>query len=591
MEKKKFLLTELFSFGGKFKYLTIIGMVLSGISAVLTLFPIIYIWLGTKEIFESYPNIVMTYSLKYYAYMTVITAIVSILIYFISLICTHLSAFRIARNMRLEGIKHLMTLPLGYFDENGSGKLRRIICDSASMTESFLAHQLPDLVGALTTPVAVIIFLFVFDWKLGIISLMPIAFAYIAMGFTPNKDEAIKNYQNSLEKMNNEAVEYVRGIPVVKAFDQSIFSFKRFYTIINDYKKFTITYTKMLRSPMCFYQSFLGSASLFLVLGGLLFFKNNSNPKLFFLNFLFYLFFIPMCGHMMLKIMWTSKNITLARDALNRINSILNEKSLTQTILNEKISNYDISLENVSFTYRNSNKKTIDNVSINIKNGTTIGLVGPSGGGKSTIAMLIARFFDVDGGKISIGGIDIKDICEEELMNKISFVFQNTNLYKGSILENVREGKPEATEEEVQTALKLARCSEFVNKLPEGMNTIVGTEGIFLSGGERQRIAIARAILKDAPIILLDEATAFTDPENEREIQIAFKELTRDKTVIMIAHRLSTIEHADTIYLIENGKIKESGNHTELLELDRTYKSMWDEYQKTFVWKEKEVMA
>lgn len=397
--------------------------------------------------------------------------------------------------------------------------------------------------------------------------------------------------ETSLGKMSNEAVEYVRGMAVVKTFGQSVFSFKRFHDTITEYKKIVLKITDRIGTAMIFYQSLLASAALFLALGGILLFSGVNDPKDFLLQFIFYIFFTPICSVMFAKIMYLSQNTALAQDAYNRVTELISEQPLMikeNTISPDK---FDISFDKVSYSYPNSENKAIDNVSLTVKEGETIAFVGVSGGGKTTLAMLIARFFDTNEGIIKIGGVDVKDMSENDLLKNISFVFQNTNLYKSSIADNLREGKPDAGEKELLAALKSARCMDIIEKLPNGINTVVGTKGVYLSGGEAQRIAIARAILKNAPIILLDEATSFTDPENEHEIKLAFNALAKGKTVIMIAHRLSTVQDVDKIYVIEKGKIKESGKHDELLMKDGEYSSMWAEYKTVFAWSESEVQT
>ncbi len=592
-QKQPSLLSRLFNFAGAYKNLTILGMILSGVSSITTLLPVIMIWHGVKGIFAIYPNITLTDSISKYAWLAVSFAIGSMLIYAIALMCTHIAAYRIAKNIRKTAINHIMSLPLGFFSNTGSGKLRRIINDSAGATETYLAHQLPDLVGAFTTPLAVLIILFVFDWKLGLISLIPLVLAVISMmsGMGKDQPERIKQYQSALENMNNEATEYVRGIPVVKTFNQSVFSFERFYNVIHSYKKDVSGYAYNMRTPMTLFQTFLASTPIFLVLSSIFIILGQSDMKDFFLNFFFYLIFTPICSLMINKIMWVSQHSMLAADAVSRIENLLNEKPLKEPEVGKIIESYDIKMNNISFTYQNSDKKAVDDVSITIKQGQTVAFVGPSGGGKTTLATLIPRFFDVDSGSVEIGGVNVKEIIQAELMKNISFVFQNTNLYKASILDNLLEGKPDATLEEVNAALKAARCDDIIEKLPNGVNTVYGTKGVYLSGGEAQRIALARAILKDAPIILLDEATAFADPENEHQIQLAFNELTKGKTVLMIAHRLSTVKNADLIYVISDGKIIEQGTHNELITQNKMYAEMWEEYQSAFIWQEKEVLA
>jgi ATP-binding cassette subfamily B protein len=588
----KNLMKGLFKFAGRYKYLTIAGMIFSALSAILSIVPIIMIWLCTAEVIDTWPNFQDATSIKTYAWMALIFSVISILVYFAALMCTHFAAFRIAKNMRIEALTHLMKLPLGYFNESGSGKLRRVIDESSGHTETYLAHQLPDLVGAMVTPIAVLILLFTFNWKMGLISIAPIIISFLFLFQMIGKDHAqnIKNYQTSLENMNNEAVEYVRGIPVVKTFGQSIFSFKKFYDTIIQYRDFAVTYTLRLRRPMSFYTLFINAIPIFLVLGSIFLISTSPTPKKFFVDFLFYVFFTPICFNMMNKIMWSSEESVKAEDALNRINEMLKKEPLKETGKAKLKGNFDISIKGVSFTYPNSNNKALSNISLEIPQGTTTALVGPSGGGKSTTAMLIARFFDVDSGSISIGGVDIRDVTEKDLMSNISFVFQDNHLFKASILENIMEGKADATMEEVTYAIKAAHCEDIIAKFESGLATVVGTKGVYLSGGEVQRIALARAILKDSPIILLDEATAFADPENEYEIQLALKELTKDKTVLVIAHRLSTIKNVSNIHVVSDGKLMESGNHRELLEKNCLYKSMWDEYQKAASWKLKEVI-
>ncbi len=595
-KKQKPLLKRLYSFADGHKHLTNLGMILSGVSAVMTLLPIIFIWRGVSEIIALYPNVTLSGNIVTNAWLAVGSAIGAMLIYLIALMCTHIAAYRIAKNMRKAALNHIMKLPLGFFGSTGSGKLRRIINDSAGATETFLAHQLPDLVGAYTTPFAVLLVLFVFDWRLGLISLAPLVLAAVAMmsGMGKDQPERIKQYQSALENMNNEATEYVRGIPVVKTFNQSVFSFRRFHDIITQYKKYVSGYSYRMRMPMTMFQVFLASTPVFLVLSSIFIISGQSNMADFFLSFFFYLIFTPIASLMLMKIMWVMQHTMLADDALNRIESLLNEKPLVKATAPKSPKSVDIEMKNISFTYPNTDKKAIDDVNITIKQGQTVAFVGPSGGGKTTLATLIPRFYDVDSGTVKIGGVDVRDIDNTELMANISFVFQNTNLYKASILDNLREGKPNATIEEVNKALQAARCEDIIAKLPNGLNTVYGTRGVYLSGGEAQRIALARAILRDAPIILLDEATAFADPENEHQIQLAFNELTKGKTVLMIAHRLSTIKNADLIYVIANGKVTEQGTHDELVEKNGLYSEMWAEYNNAFIWNDenlKEVTA
>lgn len=577
-------------FAGKYKYLTYLGCIFSGISSVIVLIPFICIWKISYEIIKVYPNISQASNLSIYGWYAVMFSVLGIIVYFISLMCTHIAAFRTARNMKIEALSHLVKLPLGYFEENGSGKIRRIINDCSTQTETFLAHMLPDVTGAIVTPIATLILLIVFDWRMGLVSLVPIIISFYFCSNMMGKDleKSMKEYQNALEDMNNEAVEYVRGIPVVKTFGQTVYSFKRFHDSIERYKKWSVNYAIRLTMPMCKFTVSINSVFAFLILMALLLVNTVTAPEKFMSDLIFYIIFTPIMTVVMNKIMFSSENFLLAKDATRRINSILEEEPLKEAKLYKGPKNYDIKFENVVFSYKGSSNKVINNISFTIKQGTKVALVGPSGGGKSTIANLIARFYDVDFGKITIGGVDIREIQNEKLMNMISFVFQNTNLLKISLLENIRFARPEATREEVIVAAKAAQCEEIFEKFPEGIDSVVGSEGIYLSGGEAQRIALARAILKDAPIILLDEATAFADPENEYKIQMAFEKLTKGKTVLIIAHRLSTIKNVDEIFVVDEGKIKEEGSNEELIRKNGIYSDMWKEYNKSVSWKVKE---
>ncbi|WP_090093936.1 ABC transporter ATP-binding protein [Clostridium uliginosum] len=578
-------------FAGNYKYLTYIGCILSGISAVLVLIPFICIWKMAYEIIQVFPNISMVSDLSFYGWEAVIFSVVGIFVYFGALMCTHISAFRTARNMKNESLHYIVKLPIGYFEENGSGKIRRIINECSVQTETFLAHILPDITGAVVTPVAMIVLLMLFDWRLGIISLIPIVISIYFANKMMGKDlvESMKQYQNALDDMNNEAVEYVRGIPVVKTFGQTVFSFENFHDSIEHYKKWAVNYTIKLRIPMCNFTVSINSIFALLIPAGVLLIASAINPNKFISDFIFYIIFTPILTVVMNKIMFSSENFLLAKDATKRINSILSEEILKVAVKNKVPNNATIKFEHVDFSYKGSNNKALDNVSLEIKEGCKVALVGPSGGGKTTVASMIPRFYDVNSGKVTIGGVDIREISNEKLMSMISFVFQNTKLFKTSLFENIRFSKPDASREEVLAAAKAAQCEEIFEKFPDGINSIVGSKGIYLSGGEAQRISLARAILKNAPIILLDEATAFADPENEYKIQKAFEQLIKGKTVLMIAHRLSTIKDADEILVIDKGKIIEKGSHHELLNKKGIYNNMWLDYQTSICWKVKEV--
>ena len=580
-------LQELMKYSGKYKVFTYLSLILSGISSILALIPFVYIWKIIKEVIEVMPNFQNATSIVHNGWIAVVFAVISMVIYFIGLICSHMSAFRVASNMRKKAMEHITKMPIGKIEEIGSGKLRKIVNESAGGTETYLAHQLPDMVGALVTPICMLVFLFIFDWKLGIVSLIPTVIGFFAMSKMMGKQMAddIGKYQNSLEVMNNEAVEYVRGMPVVKTFGQSVYTFKRFKNSIEDYEKFCMAYTKKARKPMIEFQVSVNCIFAFLIAVTLLVVGKGTVSQSFLLNLLFYIIYTPILTTTLTKVMFMSENTMLVTDCIKRINSIFDIKPLSETKTKEKIKDNSIELKNVKFKYDNADKNAINDISMKIKANSTIALVGPSGGGKSTIANLIARFYDVNEGKILIGGVDIKNIKKEELMNTVSYVFQNSKLLKTSIYENVRMAKPDATKEEVMEALHLAQCDDIIEKLPDGIDTQIGSKGVYFSGGEVQRINIARVILKNSKIVILDEATAFADPENETKVQKAFENLGKNKTVIMIAHRLSTIKNVDKIYVINNGKIEEQGTHEELINKGGLYNKMWNDYNTSIAWK------
>ena len=496
-----------------------------------------------------------------------------------------MSAFRVATNLRLETAEHLAKLPLGFTETFGSGKLRKIIQESTGAAETYLAHQLPDKYSAIATPVGLLVLLFVFDWRLGLLSLVPVFLGFGIMSTMTGKrmEEKMRQYGNALAAMSNEAVEYVRGIPVVKTFGQSVFSFKKFKATIDEYEKWVVAYTKELRMPMLFYTAAVNGVFAFLIAGGLLMTKNGVTPE-FLLNLLFYIIITPVISLTLTKIMYMSENQLIVADALNRIDSVLKAAPVSISDTPKHPKDGSVELKDVVFSY-DGTTDVVNGVSLRIPSGSTVALVGPSGGGKSTLASLMCRFFDVKRGSILVGGTDVRDIPKEELMNTVSFVFQNSRLLKGTLLDNVKLGKPDATEEEVLAALKAAQCMDIVEKFPDGLHTVIGTKGVYLSGGEQPRSAIARAFLKNAPILILDEATAFADPDSEAKVQAAFAELAKGRTVIMIAHRLSTVANADCIYVVEDGRIAESGTRDALCAKSGIFAKMWQDYGSSVQWK------
>ena len=572
-------------YAGKHRYFTYASWLLAVISALIALLPFVYIWKIIKEVLDVAPNFSSATGLVHNGIMAMIFAIVSFLVYISALMCSHLAAFRVATNMRVAVTEHIAKLPLGFADSFGSGKLRKIINDSTGATETYLAHQLPDKYAALATPVGLLVLLFVFDWRLGLLSLIPVVLAFLVMSSMTGKHmaEKMKQYNNALENMSNEAVEYVRGLPVVKTFGQSVFSFKKFKSTIDEYQKWVVAYTKDMRVPMMFYTAAINGVFAFLIAGAL-WFTADGVTNGFLLNLIFYIVITPVISLTLTKMMYMSENNMIVKDALERIDGVLSVSPMSESETPEYPADSSVELNDVHFSYDGKNE-VIRGVSMNIGAGQTVALVGPSGGGKSTLAGLMARFFDVKSGSIKVGGADIREIPKEELMNAVSFVFQDSKLIKATIAENVKLGKPDATDEEVAAALHAAQCDDIIQKFPDGAGTTIGTKGVYLSGGERQRIAIARAVLKNAPIIILDEATAFADPDNEAKVQKAFSELSKGKTVIMIAHRLSTVADADCIYVIKDGLIAESGRRDELLEKNGVFAEMWKEYAASVEWK------
>ena len=582
--KKKSNLSKLIQFAGTHKYLTYLSWILSVISAMLSLFPFWYIWQIMRAVLETDPTFSSPEVMIGYGWAAVGFAAAAVILYILALLCAHLAAFRVATNIRLKLSEHMMTLPLGSLEAFGSGRLRRIITETSGSVETYLAHQLPDQAKAYGTIIALLVLLFAIDWRFGLLSLLPIVLGFLSMASMAGKSMQAKmaEFQTALGDMSNEAVEYIRGIPVVKTFGQTVFSFKRFKGSIDRYSEWATAYTKEVRRPMVLYTLGINSIFAFLIIGGLLLSENPINID-FLLNVVFYIIITPAITVVLGKIMHQSENQMIVTDALKRIDSVLQISPLT-VLETEHPANASVELRDVTFSY-DGEKNALNHISLSIPAGKTVAFVGPSGGGKSTLANMLVRFFDPQQGEVLIGGANAKAISKKELMENISFVFQNSKLIKGTILDNVRLGKPAATEQEVLEALELARCQDIIEKFPDGIYTMIGTKGAYLSGGEQQRISIARAILKNAPILIMDEATAFSDPDNENKIQLAMKELAKNHTVILIAHRLSTVKNADCIYVLKDGEICESGNFDELNSKNGIFHEMWKDYQKSVEWR------
>ena len=586
MQKKQSSLSRILSYAGGHKKLTLLGCILSALSAVLGLIPYVCVWLAARNVLEAWPSPSGVSGLSRWGWTAVWTAIGSIALYFAALMSTHIAAFRTARNIRRTAMAHVLKLPLGFFTGNQSGRLRKLIDDNAGLTEDLLAHKLPDLAGTIVTPIAAIVMLFLFDWKMGLLCLVTMVLALLSMCLMMGGKNAgfFHRYQKEIERMSGEAVEYVRGIPVVKMFQQTVYSFKAFYAAIRDYSDLASQYAMSCRIGQTCFLTFINGAFALLIPAALLL-SSGRDVRTVLVNFIFYALFAPACGQMINRIMYMSEAVMEADEAVGRLDEILGQEPMEESKVQKRPANAAVSFDHVSFTYPGSDRPALNDVSFSVLPGQVTALVGPSGGGKTTAASLIPRFWDTDSGTVAIGGINVRELNTEDLMRQVAFVFQDTRLFKESLLENIRAARPEASRDEVLSAARAAQCDDILEKLPQGLDTVVGTKGIYLSGGEQQRIALARAILKDAPIVVLDEATAFADPENEHQIQKAFEALTKNKTVLMIAHRLSTVQNADSIIVLSDGRVIEQGSHESLLALHGVYTGMWEDYQRSAQWK------
>lgn len=586
-------LSRLASFAGGRRYLTYASLLLSAVSAALSVVPYYYIWLILDEVLAAYPDLGDATGIVHNGWMAVGFTVLSVALYIAALMCSHLAAFRIAKNMKKRALAHVMTLPPGAFDMMGSGKVRRIINDSAEATHTYAAHQLPDLAGSVVLPISIVVMLFFFDWRLGIACIVPIAVS-IAVMYTMMGNKVLAEfmgiYQGALGDMNKEAVEYVRGISVVKTFQQTVHTFQTFKESILRYGEFASGYARWCKKRMVAYMVFANLSFAFLILaamaitGGL----ENATPE-FISDFLFYVVFSPLVAILLVRIMYSSEDGYKVDDALSRIDGLMAMEPLPETGDPKVPDDMTVRFEGVTFTYPGSDRPAVEAVSMTMRPGTVTALVGPSGSGKSTIASLAARFWDPQQGRISIGGIDLRDISSKDLSGLESYVFQSNTLLRDTLLNNVRLGRPDATPEQVSEALRQAQCEDIVAKLPNGLDTPIGPGGVYLSGGETQRVAVARAILKGSPIVILDEATAFADPENEHLVQKAFEKLAEDRTVLIIAHRLTTVRNADCICVVDGGRIREIGTHAELMEEEGEYRRMWEDYQRSLTWRVKGV--
>ena len=582
--KKSSDLSRLLGYAGGRRVLTYLSWVLSAVSALVALVPFWYIWRILKEVLETAPDFAAAIHIVPWGWRAVGFAVLSVLLYIAGLMCSHLAAFRIATNLRLALTEHIARLPLGQIQVSGSGKLRRTIADTAGAAETFLAHQLPDQYRAMATVAGLLVLLLAFDWRLGLLSLLPVALGFACMSTMTGKSmqEKMTEYQNALADMSNQAVEYVRGIPVVKTFGQTVFSFQKFKDTIDNYQRWTIAYTKQLRGPMTAYTLAVNSVFVFLIVGGFWLSGKGVTAALL-LDLLFYIIITPVISLTLSKLMLMSENTMLVTDALKRMDAVLTAPALSRPEQPQSPKDSAVTFDHVTFRY-DGTKNALEDISLTIGAGETAALVGPSGGGKSTLASLAARFFDPTSGAVSIGGVSVKDMDPGQLMDTVSFVLQNSHLIKASILDNVRLGRPDASETQVMAALEQAQCMDIIEKFPQGVHTVIGSQGVYLSGGEMQRIAIARAILKDAPVLILDEATAFADPDNERKVQAALTRLAQGRTVLMIAHRLSTVTGADKIFVLEEGRLVQQGSFAQLSQSPGLFGRMWNEYQQSVAW-------
>ena len=579
-------LNRLGAYMGGRKYLLPCSVALSAVNGLLSLVPFVLLWLVVRTLLTAKGNLSDT-PLIDYALWAFIISVSNVLLYFLALMLSHLAAFRIETNMRRKAMQRLMRAPLGYFDGQNTGRMRKIIDEDSGQTHTFVAHLLPDVASCVVAPIGVIVLLFTVDWQLGVAAMIPLVGAIGIMGYmmNPKNNQFQRLYLDAQEKMGAEAVEYVRGIPVVKVFQQTVFSFKRFYDSIISYRDLVIKCTLVWRTPMSFYILAINAFAFILVPTAIILIGLGGDTSTIIANVILYVVIAPLIASNVMKAMYLSQDLFMANEAVERLEQLTDIAPLSQHDEPKRAEAYDIRFDDVSFRYEGAEKDAVSHINLTIPEGKTVALVGASGSGKTTIARLIPRFWDVRHGSVTIGGVDVRDMRKDELMRNVSFVFQNTHLFKTSLIENLRYGNPDATTEQINRAIDLSQSREIIDRLPQGLDTVIGAEGTYLSGGEQQRIVLARAILKDAPIVVLDEATAFADPENEQLIRKALAHLTQGKTVLMIAHRLTTVQDADSIVVVDNGEIVEQGTHEELLSREKQYHRMWNEYQQSVSWK------
>ena len=579
-------LKRLGAYMGRRKWLLPCSVGLSAVNGLLSLVPFILLWLVVRMLLTAEHDLADT-PLWDYALAAFIVSVTNVLLYFAALILSHLAAFRIETNMRRKAMQRLMRVPLGFFDTQNTGRMRKIIDEDSGQTHTFVAHLLPDVASCVVAPIGVIVLLFSVDWQLGAAAMIPLIGAIGIMGYmmNPKNNQFQRLYLDAQEKMGAEAVEYVRGIPVVKVFQQTVFSFKRFYDSIISYRDLVIKCTLVWHTPMSFYILAINAFAFVLVPTAIILIGHGGETTTIVANVILYVVIAPLIASNVMKAMYLSQDLFMANEAVERLEQLTHIAPLSQHDDPKRAEAYDIRFNNVSFRYEGAEKDAVSHINLTIPEGKTVALVGASGSGKTTIARLIPRFWDVRHGSVTIGGVDVRDMRKEELMRNVSFVFQNTRLFKTSLIETLRYGNPDATTEQLNRAIDLSQSREIIDRLPQGLDTVIGAEGTYLSGGEQQRIVLARAILKDAPIVVLDEATAFADPENEQLIRKALAHLTQGKTVLMIAHRLTTVQDADSIVVVNDGEIVEQGTHEELLSEEKYYYRMWNEYQQSVSWK------